>query len=177
MPGRPGRPRLKGDRLPSLHTVLTDPATAWTPFQQAWPDGTVRRLEYVSATAVWYHAGHPPVPLRWLLIRDPAPAQQPQALLSTDPALAPPQLLTWYLRRWAMEVTLQAVRTYLGVETQRQWSHQAILRTTHVLQKGQPIAPFARPGTPSSTPPSPMCWLSCARRSGAAPPFFACRRS
>ncbi len=154
-PGQPGRPRLKGARLPSLHTVLTDPATVWTSLRQQWPDGTVRRLEYVSDTAVWYHAGQPPVPIRWLLLRDPAPGQQPQALLSTDPALAPPQILTLYLRRWSMEVTFQAVRTYLGVETQRQWSHQAILRTTpallglfswlalatHVLQRGQPVAP------------------------------------
>ena len=54
-----------------------------------------------------------------------------------------------------MEVTFQAVRTYLGVETQRQWSDQAILRTTpallglfswlvmatHVLQQGEPVTP------------------------------------
>ena len=154
-PGQTGRPRLKGARLPSLHTVWTDPATVWTPLRQRWPDGTVRHLEYVSDTAVWYHAGQPPVPIRWLLLRDPASGQPPQALLSTDPTLAPPLLLTWYLRRWSMEVTFQAVRTYLGVETQRQWTHRAILRTTpallglfswlvaatHVLSRGQPIAP------------------------------------
>ena len=158
-PGQMGRPRLKGARLPSLHTVLANPATVWTPLRQQWPDGTMRRLEYVSDTAVWYHAGQPPVPIRWLLIRDPAQRQQPQALLSTDPTLAPPLLLTWYLRRWSMEVTFQAVRTYLGVETPPrgypQWSHQAILRTTpallglfswlalatHVLQRGQPVVP------------------------------------
>ena len=105
-PGQTGRPRLKGVRLPSLHTVLTDPATAWTPLRQRWSDGTVRQLEYASDTAVWYHGGHPPVPIRWLLIRDPAQPQEPQALLSTDPALAPPQILTLYLRRWSMEVTL-----------------------------------------------------------------------
>ena len=159
VPGQLGRPRLKGHRLPSLRTVSTDPATEWTPFQQTWPDGTVRRLEYVSDTAVWYHTGQPPVPLRWLLLRDPAKPQEPQALLSTDPALAPPLLLTWYLRRWSMEVTFQAVRTYLGVETPPtgypQWSDQAILRTTpallglfswvvlttHVLQQGKPVIP------------------------------------
>ena len=154
-PGQTGRPRLKGHRLPSLRTVATDPATVWTPLRQTWPDGTVRHLEYASATAVWYHAGQPPVPLRWLLVRDPAQSQEPQALLSTDPALTPAQLLTWYLRRGSMEVTFQEVRTYLGVETQRQWSHRAILRTTpallglfswltlatHVLQRGQPVAP------------------------------------
>jgi len=32
-----------------------------------------------------------------------------------------------------MEVTFHAVRTHLGVETQRQWSPQAIARTTPVL--------------------------------------------
>ena len=141
--------------LTRLRAVLTAPATAWTPFQQRWSDGTVRRLEYVSATAVWYHVGHPPLPQRWLLIRDPAQKQEPQALLSTDPALAPPLILTLYLRRWSMEVTFQAVLTYLGVETQRQWSDQAIRRTTpallglcnglalaaHVPQRGQPVAP------------------------------------
>ena len=33
-PGQPGRPRLKGARLPSLHTELTDPATVWAPLRQ-----------------------------------------------------------------------------------------------------------------------------------------------
>ena len=77
------------------------------------------------------------------------------ALLSTNPALAPPQLLTWYLRLWSMEETFQAVGIYLGLETQRQWSDRAILRTTpallglfswlalatHVLHLGQSIVP------------------------------------
>ena len=43
-PGQLGRPRLKGHRRPSLRTVATDPATEWIPFQQTWPDGTVRHL-------------------------------------------------------------------------------------------------------------------------------------
>ena len=30
-----------------------------------------RRVELASATALWYHTGLPPVPLRWVLIRDP----------------------------------------------------------------------------------------------------------
>jgi hypothetical protein len=37
------------------------------------------------------------------------------------------------VRRWQVEVTFQEVRTHLGVETQRQWSDQAIARTTPVL--------------------------------------------
>lgn len=35
--------------------------------------------------------------------------------------------------RWWVEVTFHEVRTHLGVETQRQWSDLAILRTTPAL--------------------------------------------
>ena len=35
--------------------------------------------------------------------------------------------------RWQLEVTFQEVRAHLGVETQRQWSDQAIARTTPIL--------------------------------------------
>jgi hypothetical protein len=36
-------------------------------------------------------------------------------------------------RRWRIETTFQEVREHLGVETQRQWSDLAILRTTPAL--------------------------------------------
>jgi len=39
----------------------------------------------------------------------------------------------YFVRRWSMEVTFAQVRAHLGVETQRQWSHKAIGRTTPVL--------------------------------------------
>jgi hypothetical protein len=35
--------------------------------------------------------------------------------------------------RWSVEVTCEESRAHLGVETQRQWSDQAIARTTPVL--------------------------------------------
>jgi hypothetical protein len=35
--------------------------------------------------------------------------------------------------RWAVEVTFEEGRAHLGLETQRQWSDQAIARTTPVL--------------------------------------------
>ena len=35
--------------------------------------------------------------------------------------------------RWQAEVTFEEVRRHLGVETQRQWSHKAIVRTTPAL--------------------------------------------
>jgi hypothetical protein len=39
----------------------------------------------------------------------------------------------WFILRWQLEVTLEEVRAHLGVETQRQWSDKAIVRTTPAL--------------------------------------------
>lgn len=43
------------------------------------------------------------------------------------------QIVEWFVLRWALEVTFHEVRAHLGVETQRQWSDLAILRTTPAL--------------------------------------------
>ena len=133
-PGRTGRPRLKGKRLPTLHQVLHDPTTSWTAITMAkWYREPERTIELVSATAVWYHTGMPPVPIRWVLIRDPQNKFRPQALLSTELNQSPTQIVTAFVHRWQVEVTFQEVRTHLGVETQRQWADLAIARTTPTL--------------------------------------------
>ena len=46
---------------------------------------------------------------------------------------APADILSWFVRRWATEVTFAEARRHLGVETQRQWSDRAIARTTPAL--------------------------------------------
>jgi DDE superfamily endonuclease len=133
-PHRRGRPRLKGERLPTLAQVRDDPATVWTPERVAgWYGQPERDLEIAAGTAVWYHAGKPPLPLRWVLIRDPQGAFEPQALLCTTLETAPAQILAWFVQRWQLEVTLEECRAHLGMETQRQWSDLAIARTTPAL--------------------------------------------
>jgi len=133
-PGQPGRPPLKGRRRPKLSAVLIDPNTAWTPVTVTeWYGGQTRKLEYVSDTAVWYHNGLPPAPIRWVLVRDPSGERDAQAFLCTDLELEPAAILSRFVSRWRMETTFQEVREHLGVETQRQWSDLAILRTTPAL--------------------------------------------
>ena len=140
-PGQNGRPPLKGARRPSLKALLDQPQTTWASAAVAWYDGATRTVELTSQTAVWYRSGKPPVPIRWVLIRDPQGSFAPQALLCTDPAQDPTRILQWFVLRWQLEVTpypvrgrlFQEVRTHLGVETQRQWSDLAIARTTPVL--------------------------------------------
>ena len=132
-PGQRGRPRLKGARLPTLQQRLQCPDTPWTRVIVPWYDGTQRLLEIISHTAVWYHSGLPPVPLRWVLIRDPLGEFRPQALLGTDLEVTAPQIIAWFVLRWRLEVTFQEGRAHLGIETQRQWSDLAIARTTPIL--------------------------------------------
>jgi hypothetical protein len=133
-PGAKGRPRKKGARLPRLAQVLADPDTVWqTVSISGWYGTPERRLEICSQTAVWFHSGLPPVPIRWVLLRDPLGEFDPQALLCTDPARAPLQIISWFVQRWPVEVTFREARDHLGVETQRQWSDRAIARTTPCL--------------------------------------------
>src|ERR671921_3006414 len=89
-------------------------------------DGEAERtVEICSGTAVWRHAGLPLVPIRWVLLRDPQRRFDPQALLCTDAAQDPLQIVRWFVQRWQLEVTFREVRDHLGVETQRQWSDNA----------------------------------------------------
>jgi hypothetical protein len=132
--GQRGRPRRKGQRLPTPAAIAADPTTRWTPVTiPHWYGHGARTVEVLSATAIWYHSGLPPVPLRWVLIRDPAGTFPTQALLCTDPGVAAERILAWFVQRWQLEVTFEEVRRHLGVETQRQWSELAIRRTTPAL--------------------------------------------
>jgi hypothetical protein len=131
--GKRGAPRKKGERQPSLTTRLTDPTTVWEQVNVAWYGGTRRVVELASGTALWYHSGLPVVALRWVLIRDGEGKFAPQALLSTDLTLSAQQIVEWFVLRWQLEVTFEEARAHLGVETQRQWSALAIVRTTPAL--------------------------------------------
>jgi len=129
-----GRPRKRGLRLPTLQEVLDSPRTVWQmAFVDDWYGQGPTTVEITSGTALWYHGGKPAVPIRWVLVRDPAGKFKSRALLCTDSTIGQLQILRWFVRRWQVEVTFQEVRTHLGVETQRQWAAPAIARTTPLL--------------------------------------------
>jgi hypothetical protein len=131
--GKPGRPRMKGRRLPTLQQVLDSPDTVWERVTLNWYDGQTRIMDLTSNTAIWYHSGLSPVPLRWVLFRDPLGELKPLAVLSTTLTFSPFQIADWFVQRWQVEVTFEEARAHLGLETQRQWSDKAIARTTPTL--------------------------------------------
>jgi hypothetical protein len=132
-PRRRGRPPVKGARLPSLARRLRDRRTRWRRVVlDGWYGHRTRRLDIATDTALWSHRGAR-VAIRWVLVRDPSGEKEPQAFLCTDLQAEPADILRWFVRRWRTETTFEEARRHLGMETQRQWSDLAILRTTPAL--------------------------------------------
>jgi hypothetical protein len=132
-PGTRGAPRKKGKRQPTLSQRLADSTTVWEELEVRWYGGASRTIKLTSGTAVWYHTGLPVVPIRWILICDPEGNFEPQALLCTQLDCSPQKIVEYFVLRWQLEVTFEEARAHLGIETQRQWSDLAVLRTTPAL--------------------------------------------
>ena len=128
-----GRPRIVGHRLPNLAHIAVDPTTIWQSDCLDWYGGQQRDIDWVSGTALWYSTGTDPLPIRWVLVRDPTGQLSTKAHFSTDLEQSPLEIISDCLKRWSIEITFEESRAHLGIETQRQWNDQAIARTTPAL--------------------------------------------
>lgn len=133
-PGQKGRPRIKGARRLSPQQRLKSRSTKWEKLEiENWYGQAKREVEVYSETCLWGTTGKPYVAIRWVLVRDVLGEFEPCAFLSTNRNHTSQQILTWFIQRWRVEVTFEEARAHLGIETQRQWSDQAIVRTTPIL--------------------------------------------
>ena len=129
---RRGRKRLKGDKAKTLHELISMPDLAWQEHEVTWYGGTKRKVRLFTGTNLWYKAGGLPLSIRWVLVQDTTSGNT-EAFFSTDIAIPAIQIVEYFVLRWNIETTFEEVRAHLGVETQRQWSNNAINRTTPVL--------------------------------------------
>jgi hypothetical protein len=60
------RPRVVGQRLPSLEQVLQDPETVWQELSLDWYGEGKQTLEISTGIALWYRYGYDPLPIRWV---------------------------------------------------------------------------------------------------------------
>ena len=128
-----GRPRLVGPRFPLFSDYLKDLSVIWQKIEIDWYGGTRKKLLIHTGTGLWYAYGIPPLPIRWVLIKDPENKSDPVVLFSTDINHTPERIIEVFVSRWPLEVTFEESRRHLGIETQRQWSDKAIERTTPCL--------------------------------------------
>ncbi len=151
-PGQIGRPRIVGARLPSPRAVLDDPATQWTTYLATGSDGGTTTVEPASGLAVWYHAGPPPLAMRWVVIKDSGEHLKPGALLCTDTAAEPLYILQWYRSRSPL---LQRQWWYLlrWQVTPRARSPLPTPSHGQTLHRAAHFCDWAWKPTPSPTPP------------------------
>jgi hypothetical protein len=123
----------KGKRQRSLQGWAERTDTPWETVEVAWYKGERKTLWVFSRTALWYTPRQPPVAIRYVLVADPDGKLRMEAFFCTDLEATPMEILSWVVMRWSLEVTFEETRAHLGFETQRQWSDQAIARTTPVL--------------------------------------------
>jgi hypothetical protein len=125
-----GRKKLVGKRLPTFKMILEDSSRIWNTIEILWYGGKKKKMDILSGTCLWYGYGIRPVPIRWVLTRDSNDKGEVAVLFSTDVNALPIAVIEAFVLRWQLEVTFEEARRHLGMETQRQWSDNAIDRIT-----------------------------------------------
>ena len=133
VPGKRGPKPQKGKRLTKLKDLVDDPDQDWQEAHVKWYGGVMKRIRFLTGVCLWHTPGQKPVLIRWVLVVDPDGKCDPEAFFSTDTQLTPIQIVEYFVLRWGVEVTFQESRRHLGVETQRQWTDKAIVRSTPAL--------------------------------------------
>jgi hypothetical protein len=123
--GRPGRPRVKGDRLPSLAKLA-----AAAEFSQVT---VVRygRTETVAAavvTCLWYSV-FASRPVTVVIVRDKPGSGFGIALVTTDREATAEQVIERYAARWSIEVAIEDAKQIFGTGQARNRTAAAVERT------------------------------------------------
>ena len=141
--GTKGRPRLKGDRLPSLAKIA-----AAAEFSQVTVTryGKTETIAAAAVTCLWYYVTGT-VPVTVILIRDKSKTGYDLALVTTEKNPRTAQVIERYAARWAIEVAIEDAKQIFG-------TGQARNRTARAVERLTPARSHARPSPSAGTPPS-----------------------
>jgi len=131
--GKRGRKPQKGKRQRTLHQWADRADTPWVEAEIDWYGGKKKKLWLFAHNALWYTPGWDPLPIRYVMVRDPQGKLRDEVFFCTDQDADPVDIVNWVVMRWSVESTFEEARAHLGMETQRQWSDLAIQRTTPIL--------------------------------------------
>ncbi len=131
--GKRGRKPKKGKRQRTLQQWADRADTPWVEEEIDWYGGKKKKLWLFAHNALWYTPGWDPLPIRFVIVRDPKGKLRDEVFFCTDQEAKPVSIINWVVMRWSVESTFEEAREHLGMETQRQWSDPAIQRTTPIL--------------------------------------------
>jgi DDE superfamily endonuclease len=146
--GRKGRPRVKGDRLPSLAKIA---ATAVFAQVRVTRYGKKETIAVHAFTCLWYSVtGAKPVTV--ILIRDKSKTGFDLALITTEKDPDPARVVERYAARWAIEVAIEDSKQLFGAGQARNRTAAAVERTLPFMLACQAVA---------------VCWYATAGYSPA----------
>jgi DDE superfamily endonuclease len=125
-PGQKGRPRRRGERLPSLTQVLAG--------RRRWRQlplvlyGRAVTPRVLTLTALWYGALREHQ-VRIVVVRDPSGRRRDEACFCTDLERDAAFILQTYARRWTLEVTFHDAEQHLGFGQAQSQALAAVQRT------------------------------------------------
>jgi len=122
-PGTNGRPRKRGQRLPTPRQMLEQRTHRLT------LDIYGRRDRSRVADQVARVHAVPDRPLRIVAVEPLTGGRKMQAFYSTCHQATPEQVLAWYAMRWSIEQTFHDAKSHLGFEQPQGWTRKAVQRT------------------------------------------------
>jgi len=134
--GRKGRPRLKGDRLPSLARLAS--AAVFTQVTVT-RYGKTETIAAAALTCLWYSVtGTRPVTV--ILIRDKPGTGFSLALVTTEQNPGIARIIERYAARWAIEVAIEDAKQLFGTGQARNRTARAVERTVPFMLACQAAA-------------------------------------
>jgi hypothetical protein len=174
---RRGRPATKGRRLPTPRQIAARRTQGWKTITVSRQGKEVQR-QVLGLTCLWYHVCRD-VPIRLVIVRDPAGRQQDDFLFCTDATVPDEEIVQRYYDRWGVEESILEAKQTLGFETTRGWCSQTVTRQAPLAMAlvtlikawyarcavDEPaLRPAATPWYPSKARPSFADMLSALRR-------------
>jgi hypothetical protein len=134
--GRKGRPRKKGDRLPSLAKIAAGAAFSQVTVTRY---GKTETIAAHAFTCLWYSVTGT-VPVTVILIRDKSKTGCDLALVTTekDPGIA--RVIERYAARWAIEVAIEDAKQLFGTGQARNRTAAAVERAIPFMLACQALA-------------------------------------
>lgn len=127
-PGRRGRRRKKGGRLPGPKAMLQMPDEFVAAEQTFALPGGPKVLRVQALRGVPWYTGCKEQRVAVVLLRDPTGSWRDLALLSTDVALSAEEIVSGYCRRLGIEVAFHDAKQYLGMQDARVWCEPSVAR-------------------------------------------------
>jgi len=167
-PGRRGPKPKKGRRLPTPRHMAARRTKGWQRVTLRRQGRTVERL-VLGITCLWYHVCRA-VPIRLVIVRDPAGRQKDDFFFCTDASVPDAEIAQRAADRWGVEEAIQEAKQHLGFEDTRGWCSRTVRRQAPLAMALVTLtkAWYARcAAAEPSLAPAPVPWHAKTRPSFA----------